>query len=326
MLPSSRLHRLLLGGAAAGVLVLLAAAAFPSQVYNQVVWKYFIGPVVADAANTATVQMDGVTAHRGYTLVSEAVYGLLLVYGLAVLVEGFRELDIGGERSFVLWFVPFIAFGALLRVVEDAAVMDGAARFLLISPVIYAAVGVAAMLVTWSGVVLQRRGVTDDYRRVVAAAGTLGAIGAAVLLASTTTATAAWMLPVTLAGAAGMTAVVVAVARYVQAVWDGLSAVVSWEGATVVAGHMLDGVATAVSIDVLGYGEKHPVTEFIIQTTGTAYSFPVVKAGAVLAILGVLYGADRDDDPLFFNLVLLGILAVGLGPGVRNLARAVLGV
>ncbi|MFB6294981.1 MAG: DUF63 family protein, partial [Candidatus Nanohaloarchaea archaeon] len=210
--------------------------------------------------------------------------------------------------------------------VEDAAILSGPAQYLFISPLIYGVVAGVVIMTLAAAAVLEERGVVQDYRHVVGGAGTIAAVATALLLAGAEDVAAGWMLPAGVGMAAVLTGAGAAAAWYGRRVWDGLSAAATWEGGAVLAGHMLDGSATALSIAVLGYGEKHPVSAFIMDATGTPYSFPVAKAVAVLTILGVMHGADREDDPVFYNLVLLGILAVGLGPGVRNLVRAVFGV
>ncbi|MFB6294250.1 MAG: DUF63 family protein [Candidatus Nanohaloarchaea archaeon] len=325
MSPSRRLRLLLGGGAAVAGIVAVAAAAFPSLVYDRFLWRYLVGPIVADAANQATATFHGVVAHRGYNIVNEVVYGATLLYGIGVVVELLRSREVGGQRNFVLWFIPFIVFGGLLRVVEDASILQGAARYLLISPVIYGTVFVLAGASLAAGIALERRGLVSDYRTVIAGAGTVGAVLAAALLA-TQPVRAGWMLPAGLGLAAVLAAVTVGAVRAGKRRWSRLAPVDTAEGRAVIGGHMLDGAATALSIAVLGYGEKHPVTAFVMEAAGTPYAFPAVKAVVIVGLLAVLGGADRDEDPLFYNLVLLGVLAVGLGPGVRNLTRAVLGV
>ncbi|MFB6294382.1 MAG: DUF63 family protein, partial [Candidatus Nanohaloarchaea archaeon] len=130
----SRLQTLLVGGATVLATGILAAAVFPSLVYDQFIWRYIVGPVAADAANQATATYHGVVAHRGYNLVNEFIYGITAIYAILILLQILQRYDIGRERGFVLWFVPFITFGGIARVVEDAAILSGPAQYLFISP------------------------------------------------------------------------------------------------------------------------------------------------------------------------------------------------
>jgi uncharacterized membrane protein len=92
-------------------------------------------------------------------------------------------------------------------------------------------------------------------------------------------------------------------------------------------GHAVDGVSTAVGVDVLGYGERTPLSALVLElagtlptasTLGTGWLFVLVKllvAGVVVALLAD-YVREEPDEGL---LVLGFVAAVGIGPGVHNL-------
>ena len=98
-------------------------------------------------------------------------------------------------------------------------------------------------------------------------------------------------------------------------------------GALAVFGHALDGVSTAVGVDLLGFGERSPVSRLILDVgaalptaeyAGAGWLFVVVKlvvAGVVVAALADYVREDPDAGYLLLGLV----TAVGLGPGVHNL-------
>lgn len=319
------LRTYLLAGGTAAALLAIATAALPDLFYDRFIWKYFWGPVVADAANRATAVHGGVVAHRGYNLVNEIGYGLLMGYFLLILVQLLRRFDIGAERGFVLQFVPFVVFGGLLRVVEDAGVLSVPLRYLVISPLIYFTVFAVVLTTLLAAIALERRGLVRDRRKVVAGAGTAAALLTAALLATTTAPGAAWMLPASLGIAAVAFLPAGAAVLLLSDQYPGLERLIAWEPGVILYGHLLDGSATALSLEVLGYGEKHPVVAAFVKAAGSAYAFIALK---LVVIGGILYWLEggRDEDPRFTNLVLLGILAVGLGPGTRNTVRAVLGV
>jgi uncharacterized membrane protein len=100
-------------------------------------------------------------------------------------------------------------------------------------------------------------------------------------------------------------------------------------------GHVLDGVGTAVAfgsgaeafgLDALGYGEKHPVSEWLLQNLGSGYWFIAVKYVLILLVLYFFTEEFEEEDPVFFNVLLVAVIAVGLGPGVRDLVRVTFGV
>jgi len=98
-------------------------------------------------------------------------------------------------------------------------------------------------------------------------------------------------------------------------------------GPLVLFAHALDGVSTAVGVDILQYGERTPLPRLIIDTArslptaefvGAGWLFVAVKIA--LASLIVVYLADLvRDDPTRGNLLLGLVAAVGLGPGTHNL-------
>ncbi|MDY6776775.1 MAG: DUF63 family protein [Candidatus Nanohaloarchaea archaeon] len=314
----------------AGPLALLFTALIwffrPRAVYDRFIWKYFWGPVVADARGVASVTYHGVEAHPGYTLVSEAVYGLVLVYFLLLTVRLLDRIGSGRERNWVLYFVPFVVSGGLLRVVEDASVLSTPWSYLVISPVIYITLASIAVSSLLAGHLLEEHGLIGSQNSFVAVTGTVFSAVLAVLLAFSGTVENAWMLPATLALSGAVFVPFYAFLKHLSSNHPGLESVLGLEGGTVLFSHLIDSSATSLSIDVLGYGEKHPVVEFVMGASGTPYAFLPAK---ILVISAVLYYLDDDlraESPLIYNLTLLGVLALGLGPGVRNMTRAVLGV
>ncbi|MFB6281847.1 MAG: DUF63 family protein, partial [Haloferacaceae archaeon] len=97
-------------------------------------------------------------------------------------------------------------------------------------------------------------------------------------------------------------------------------------GPLVVFAHALDGVSTALGVDVLRYGERTPLSRLIIEAgralptadlLGGGWLFVAVKlvvAGAVVAALADLV----EEEPAEGNLLLGLVAAVGLGPGTHN--------
>jgi len=219
----------------------------------------------------------------------------------------------------------------MLRVVEDIAstttgLIGFPLRYALISPLIYGTMVFLVFGALVLGVILDRQEIVADYKHVVAGGGTIVGTVLASFLAIHADVVAGWMFAVTVGGAAVVLGGYTGFIRYAARYAPQMGSIRTIEGLTVLYGHLIDGISTAVSLDILGMAEKHPVPRALIGVTGTPYSFIVVK----LAVMtGVLYYMDDDlraDDPLFFNLILLGILAVGMGPGTRNMLRAVLGV
>jgi len=101
-----------------------------------------------------------------------------------------------------------------------------------------------------------------------------------------------------------------------------------------VYGQLVDGFASWVGVDIFGYSEKHVLSAFVMELAGGTESgagggwgFLVVKM--FLAFVIVLFFAEwrfEQRQSHLRLLVVLGLLTVGLAPGLRDLGRLMLGV
>lgn len=98
-------------------------------------------------------------------------------------------------------------------------------------------------------------------------------------------------------------------------------------GGLVVFAHALDGITTAVGVDILGTGERSPLPETIMElagqlpvadTIGVGWLFVLVKLAIAIAIV-VAFAEYLEAEPVRGNLAFTAIVALGLGPAVNNL-------
>jgi uncharacterized membrane protein len=376
-------ERLWVGTAAAATALLaFGALALPELVWDRFLWHYFWGPVFADANNAAcavmrtggpellgsraacaaAVESGVIVAEPGYTLVSEVGYAVTLLFFLVGVLYLLRSLDVGQDRELFFALVPFMFFGGVLRVVEDAndaalsagleTILTYPANTLIISPVIYFTVFFITVAGLVGAVTAERRGYIDDWSRTL-----FGYASAALLV---TVAFLLWFVPARLSGevfGAGFYpqmsllvlggSVVIALAvyygaeRFAPVVNEGTGRI----GLVVIFGHAVDGVANVLAADWVGsigipveYGAKHPVNRFIIETTaslqpesisavvGTSWPFLVVKIVAATLVVYVFDAKIFEESPRYAILLLVAILAVGLGPGTRDMVRATFGI
>ena len=364
------------------VAIALAALVFTERVYYGFLWRYFWGPVRADAegegcfvhlveegrtvagsaasgCSPGAYESTAYVAEPGYTVVSTASYVLVLVFMLAGVYLLLEHLDLRPYREFFFALFPFVLFGGALRTVEDAFVaaqragetpaMEFPASALLISPFIYFTVFGIALFALLFAKWLDRRGTTASFTRP------LGAIGAACLLG-----TVGYLLtlslstdyvsfrPSILAAILGLATVTATVAYLVTERWrPAVNAGTGLVGLAVVWGHAVDGFANVLANDWthvwdlgLDYEPKHPFNEFIINLTsslqggehlagvyvGDAWPFALVKILVPLAIVGLFDEEFIEETPRFAYLLLVAILAVGLGPGTRDMLRFAFGI
>lgn len=372
-------ERAWLGALVAGVLALAGGVvAFPKTVYDGFIWRYFWGPVHADAAAAScavrfpdgSVQViqdatrcdpaqfpEAVVATPGYTTVSTVGYMAVLVFMLLGVYFLLQRVDLRPYGEFVLALVPFMLFGGALRVVEDATdaaqnagmepALDYPLNAFLISPVIYGTVFVLALGALVVTKFLQRGGYTATYHYPLGGMGLvalLSTLGYLTSLALTTTHVEFHpLILLVVVGLATLIALGVyyGAKRYAPYVNAGTGLV----GLVVVWGHAVDGVANVAAADWvhrfydLGpYGSKHVFNQFVIDTTariqpqslsdaiGTAWPFLVVKIAVAVGIVSLFDEAFVEESPRYSMMLLGAVIAVGLGPGTRDVLRVTFGI
>jgi uncharacterized membrane protein len=300
-------------------------------------------------------QASGVVATPGYTTVSTVTYAFVLVFALVGVLLLLRRLDLDYESALFYALVPYVFFGGALRVVEDVGVAVGAESAvtipfpysaLIISPFIYFTVFFVTLAGLLIGIALERNGTVDRFQVPLAAIGTAALTVTLAYLAYAASATEVvtfnWLVPViTLGGAtllAGLTWV--ALGRFVPDVNRGTG----YMGLVIIWGHVVDGIANVLSLDwyhVFGlpqYSPKHVVNGFIYYNTasvqpawltdliGRTWPFILLKLAAAVFVVWIFDDQIFDESPAYAMLLLITVLAVGLGPGTRDFLRATLGI
>jgi uncharacterized membrane protein len=295
-------------------------------------------------------------AEPGYTLVSEVGYAVTLIAALVGLVFLLRRLNLGRNKSLFFALFPFMLFGGALRVVEDAndALREGGTEAisyplntLIISPIIYFTVFFVTLASLVACVTLARRGVVDDYEYPLAGLGTIALVATLGYLfwLAATTSVVTLHFSILLVVLVGATLVTAATWWGIEAYKPEINAGTGAIGAVVIWGHAVDGVANVAVLDwsnALGlagqYTAKHPVNRLIVDVTssalpasittviGTAWPFLLVKIAAAVAVVWVFDETIFEESPRYAILLLIAILAVGLGPGTRDMLRATFGI
>lgn len=363
------------------VTVAAAALAFPRQVYDGFIWRYFLGPVRVDATEAnclvyfrdsgeivsgADAQGCAPAAYEnafvvtdGYTVTSTLGYILVLIFMIAGVYLLLDRFDLRPYRNFFYALVPFMLFGGALRTVEDAFVaalrapeatpgLEYPASALLISPFIYFTVFAIALAAFLASKLLAHREITETYTYPLGIMG-VGwlAISFGYLLFVSVTQAYATLYPSFLVVVLGL-ATVLSVLAYVavEKYWPWINAGTGLVGLVVIWGHAVDGVANVLANDWThlwhgaDYGAKHPFNQFVMNTTssiqggeyvagiyvGDAWPFLLVKILAPVLILAVFDEEFVEDSPRFSILLLGAVLAVGLGPGTRDMLRVAFGI
>jgi uncharacterized membrane protein len=298
-----------------------------------------------------------IVAYPGYTLVSEIGYIVILLFALFGVILMLRRLDIGTEREFFYALFPFMLFGGALRTIEDAGVAATRAgaepliafpwSALIISPFIYVTMFVLTLGAVLVSVRLESDGYVDSYVYPIAGFGTallVGSLGYLTYLGLTTEYATIYpqVLVVTLLGA---TLSAWLVWKLIGSQYPALNAGTGFIGFVVLWAHAVDGMANVVGLNwmpALDAGRnlvpKHPVNaaiveytgrflpESILAVTGDAWPFLLVKLAAATFLVWVFNEELFDETPQYTILLLVAVVAVGLGPGTRDMLRATFGV
>ncbi|UCH88026.1 MAG: DUF63 family protein [Thermoplasmata archaeon] len=118
----------------------LGALILPDLVWDQFIWRYFWGPIAADAEDRT---IGGI--NEGYNAVSTISYGLILAAAIFLIYRLIVILQINLDKWFFLAIIPFIMFGGLARALEDAKLFNSPVVYLFISPLIYILTGLIAV-------------------------------------------------------------------------------------------------------------------------------------------------------------------------------------
>jgi uncharacterized membrane protein len=282
-------------------------------------------------------------------------YVVVLLVALTGLVFLLRRLAVGSDRDLFFALLPFVFFGGALRVVEDVTDTAGAESLLtyplntlIISPIIYFTVFAVTLVALVASVSLDRRGLVERYTRPLVASG--------VAVLAVTLAFLVWSAvapdgpgtfypQVLVAVLVGSTLSAAGVWWLIERYAPGINAGTGRIGFVVVWGHAVDGVANVVALDwmgALGAGgnlvPKHPVNRAIVDwtaatlppsvlaVTGDTWPFLVVKLVAATLVIWLFDETIFEESPQYSILLMIAILAVGLGPGTRDMLRATFGV
>lgn len=149
------------------VFIIIAGCIFAQSLfYDQWIWKYYWGPIVSDAAGHS-VSWNGVYANEGYTLVSELTYGIILIIALYAIYKLLKRLEITVDWRFALALMPYILFGPVTRVLEDADYFNEPFVYWFISPLIYLQIAVYALGFLIIGYYLERLSKRKSHKTIL---------------------------------------------------------------------------------------------------------------------------------------------------------------
>ncbi|MFW3146025.1 MAG: DUF63 family protein [Thermoplasmatota archaeon] len=381
--------------AAIGVII-VGCMIRPELFWDRLVWKYFWGPIEADAQTGAGTKTE-------YNWISTLTYGLLLVISAYTIYRVIAKVGIRVGDATVLSTLPVLIIGPAARVLEDMELFREPLQYLFISPLIYMFIGYLTVLVALAAHVIEVRPVKWKtaqwlflmipglfisliismfpgwFSQEISFLPILGTSLVVPALSFFLIKRKDWEWT---AGIFWFQVLIVVVYFYILwamkgewyegyvrefgrpelELWAGIGIIILALAVTgaifgllylfsrkvedgvvmltsvnflVIGSHMLDATATFVGIDFFGYVEKHVVPRTLMDwasSTGFPYGGTVMYPLKLAFLLPALYYMDvrmKEETrsyPHLMALVKLIIIVLGIGPGIRDVARIALGV
>jgi len=277
---------------------------------REFIYKYYIDPI---------------RYGQPYTLVDTLTYAVILILCVWLIYRWLTRSRIPVDREFVYALIPWVIFGGFLRVIEDTGAAGPDIGILLTTPIIFFVILAIAAPILYGAWALEKRGRLVGFKQVFGMAGvcaSLLSLGFLIWFGLTTTRVDVMVAGDILSMAAGSTALVYVLIRYLF----------KWEYVTdrlyqlLIFGHMLDASATSYGIDLhsVPYVEQHVVGGALIAMTGTAFVMFPLKLLVIIPGIWILEQYRRSDNSGIWYLILLAMIMVGMAPGVRDMLRMVL--
>ncbi len=325
------------------VLVVIGGLVFlPDLFYDQWIWKYYWGPVVADADPYSSVAIhNGVVAQEGYTILSEATYGIILIAAIYAIYRLLQHLKVRINWQFALALLPYIIFGPTARALEDSNFFTPPVVYWFISPLIYVQIACYAIGFVLLGWILQRciQNEKVTVNRIVG-------VGGLILLLPSVYYILVWLAGNQWSASTGVrydvagivlviicsaTALLYAIGRFARDSSQ-LHVFQNPLNLAMFFGHLLDGVTSYISIKDplqmgLLYSEKHPASNALLNLWGP--SFVIVKGVLIVLIIylfDIFYKDELRHYQQLVNLLKIGVLILGFSPGLRDILRVSMGV
>jgi uncharacterized membrane protein len=322
------------------IIVIAGLILAPSIFYDNWIWKYYWGPVVADASDGVAYH-NGIEAREGYTVVSEITYGIILVLALYAIYKLLKKLNIVIDWKFALALMPYILFGPISRVLEDTGYFNEPIVYWFISPLIYVQIAVYALFFLILGYYLDNK-----YKIPKLTINNVIFLGGLIFLIPSLYLIACWIIGDQWGVTTGVRfdvflVIIVLVLFIVGLVFlfaylfrnnEKISVYKNPLNLAMLFGHLIDGLASYISIKDpfsmgLLYSEKHPASHALLEIWGPL--FPIVKFILIIIIIyifDILFKDELKNHITLINLLKIGILILGFSPGLRDLLRVTMGV
>jgi len=323
------------------IIIIFGCIFLPTIFYDQFIWRYFWGPIVSDAMGYP-LYYNGIQAEEKFTLVSELIYGFLIVIALFGLYKLVKRWNISVNWFFCLSIIPYIIAGSVSRVLEDSEFFIEPTIYLFITPIIYFQILLWFLLFLTIGYYIQNKFKINHLN-----INSILFVGGIFFLTPFLYFTIQWIIgnqwgnvyPIrfdvfvlVILLVFSITLAVFLISKFFKK-YKIFSIFSQPLNLAMIAGHMIDGIASYISIydplkmGIPSYYEKHPASDFIMNIWPPL--FPIVKFILIILVIyvfDVVYKKEFENYPRLVNLLKIGIFILGFAPGLRDLLRVLMGV
>lgn len=240
-------------------------------------------------------------AGLGYNFINTTVYAFLFVFLTYMTYKILEKFSIKPDKRLVLSITPWIIFGILLRIAEDAGVIKG---YIFMTPNIW----LLFLFLIISFLIISRsfeKRFKIPYFKLMFISG--------IIFSS-------FLFPLLiLRNPKGLLYFLLWFSP-----WLVFLKIIKWtvENKFVLGLHLFDSTATFVSLQYFNYFEQHVIPRLIIEATNTPFSFVIVKLIVVSFVLILLDKNSEDKDFIAYLKIIIGML--GFITGLRDLLRLLL--
>lgn len=239
------------------------------------------------------------TATYEYNIVNTLTYALLAFGGLFLIYKLLAWKKIKIDSSFAYAIIPYLIFAALVRAYVDNNLIQK--TFLSVSPGIY--------VVTATIIIV---GLLLNKLRFV---GLLSVIYVPIKYGFPQFQNLSYLIFIS-ATIFAATWLSIKIANKLKQKWFN-------NKLTILAytGQLFDAINTSFILFLFGGFEKHVLPRFIIEKTGTPFSFIPLK---LLVVIPILYYLNKTKEKEFAKLILIAAFILGFAQGLRNLINVLI--
>jgi uncharacterized membrane protein len=251
--------------------------------------------------------IDSIVYKEGYNVVNTLTFAIILLVAVVLLYKYLAKRT-NFDLRFAVGNVPFVVLGSSVRIFEDAGFLEPPISYAFMTPFIY----ILIFAVAFPSLLLSLKLKRENYWKYYGLIGLLLSIPCLIILFSRLEVVNGWLFPAVLSFAAILT---LAYQLTFRKVYPAMNNPLS---KTVFFSHMVDGFATFIGIQFLGYWELHVLPRFLTETFGP-WTMVAAKISIFVIILYLLDSSSEDEN--FRNFLKFILIVLGLAPGLRNSLR-----